>query len=218
MKTFAVIGSGRFGTAIAEQLFNMGYEVLVVERDEAKVQAISEYVTQAVVGDGKDKGVLRALGIRNYDCVIVAIGEDLTDSVLTTLLLKELGVPRIICKAQDNNHKKILLKIGADRVVIPEHEMGVKLASNLVRSNVLDFIELSEHYGIIEITVPEKWINRTIFELELRKKYGINVIAVKKDAEPEEVQISPNADYSFEQDDSVVIIGRQDAINTVSNL
>ena len=157
MKTFVVIGLGRFGTAIAAELSDLGHEVLAVDQSDELVQGVSDRVTHAVAGDARDPAVLRALGVRNYDCAIVAVGEDVGNSALITLNLKELGVPQVICKSKSHVHRRVLEKIGADRVVFPEHEMGVKLAQGLSSSNVLNFIELSEDFGIVETAIPRAW-------------------------------------------------------------
>ena len=148
MKTYVVIGLGRFGTAVAAKLQELGNEVLVIDENEEEVQKLSDLVTYAVVGDARDEEVLESLGVGNYDCGVVAIGEDLAASVLITLNLKSLGVPNVICKAKDEQQKRALEKIGADRVVIPEREMGMKLAQNLVSSSVLYFLQLSNACGI----------------------------------------------------------------------
>ena len=148
MKTFVVIGLGRFGVAVATELSALGHEVLALDGAEENVQKVADTVTHAVTGDARDPAVLRALGVRNYDCAIVAVGDDVGNSALITLNLKDLGVKQVICKAQSHVHRKVLEKIGADRVLFPEHEMGVKLAQGLSSSNVLNFIELSEDYGI----------------------------------------------------------------------
>ena len=153
MKSFVIIGLGRFGTAIAGELSALGHEVLAVDVDEERVQQVADHVTHAVTGDGRNIEVLRALGVRNFDCVVVAMGSDVGNSALITLNLKELGVKEVICKAQSHVHSRVLEKIGADRVVFPEYEMGAKLAQGLSSSNVLNFIELSEDYGAFRTPV-----------------------------------------------------------------
>lgn len=197
MKTFVVIGLGRFGTAVATELSNLGHEVLALDGSEENVQKVADRVTHAAAGDAKDPAVLRALGIRNYDCAIVAVGDDVGTSALITLNLKELGVKRIICKAQSHVHRKVLEKIGADRVVFPEHEMGVKLAQGLSSSNVLNFIELSDDYGIVEIAIPKEWQHKTIQELDVRKRYHVNIIAMRKGGSGE-LNVAPGAAYVME--------------------
>lgn len=151
MKNYVVIGLGRFGSAIARQLCSLGAEVLALDVRSELVQQVANEVTHAVVGDAQDKEVLRALGVRNFDCAIIAIGDDLAASVLTTMNLKELGVPYIVCKAHDETHRRVLEKLGVDRVVIPEQEHGQRLARSLYSHNVLDYIELSAEYGILEV-------------------------------------------------------------------
>ena len=160
MKTYIVIGLGRFGTSVATRLYELGNEVLAIDAKEENIQQISDRVTHAAVGDARDEAVLRALGVRNFECAIVAIGEDLAASILITLTLKELGVPAVICKASNEAYKRALEKVGADRVVIPEREMAAKLAQNLSCSNIQDFIELSDTYGIADVAVPESWVGK----------------------------------------------------------
>lgn len=217
MKTFAVIGLGRFGRAVAMQLFNMGCEVLAVDRSMDNINMISDYVTHAVCGDAKEESVLKALGIRNYDCVIVAIGGDLTDSVLTTLMLKEMGIKRLICKASDNNHKKLLKKIGADVVIIPEQEAGNKIAASLVSDRLMDIIDLSDEYSIADSAVPRVWIGKSIEELSVRKKYGVNIVAIKNREEDNSVNINPGPSYRFGENDIVVLVGETKTINALTN-
>ena len=158
MKTYVVIGLGRFGSALARQLCKLGAEVLAMDVRSALVQQVAGDVTQAVVGDAQDKEVLRSLGVRNFDCAIIAIGDNLGASVLIAMNLKELGVPYIVCKAHDETHRKVLEKLGVDRVVIPEQEHAQRLGRSLYSHNVLDYIELSEAYGILEVPAPKPWI------------------------------------------------------------
>lgn len=212
MKTYVVIGMGRFGYSVACRLSQLGNEVLVIEKCQEKVQQIANSVTHAVVGDAEDPQVLRALGIRNYDCAIVAIGGDLSASVLTTLNLKELGVPMVVCKAHDENHKKVLEKIGADRVIVPERESAYKLAQGLSTANVLEYIELSRDYGITEFEIPGSWEGKSLMQLNVRAKCGVNILAVRRDGE---IQVSPNADYVFEKSDVVVALGNYKALSAV---
>ena len=217
MKTFAVIGLGRFGTAAALEFSALGHEVLAVDTEEELVQRIANQVTHAVTGDARDPAVLRALGLRNYDCAIVSIGGDVGTSVLITLNLKDLGVKQVICKAQSHVHRKVLEKIGADRVLFPEHEMGVKLAQGLSSSNVLNFIELSEDFSIIETAIPKAWQNKTLKELDVRARYHVNIIAVRK-GRMGELNISPGAGYRLEPGDAVVTLGRDEDINRLQEL
>ena len=204
MKSFVVIGLGRFGSETARSLCRQGCEVLVLDNSGELVQAISDDVTQAVVGDARDKEVLRALGVKDFDCAIVAIGDSLADSVLATMNLKELGVPYVICKAHDDTHREVLKKLGADRVVIPEKEQAVRLAKSLASRNVLDYIELSEDYGILEVPAPKSWVGKTLKELNVRAKLGVNIIAVESG---KKTNVSPSADYRILEGDILVVLG-----------
>jgi len=210
MKQFVVIGIGRFGMSVAKTLYNLGHEVLAVDKDEEIVQSISTEVTHAVQADATDEAALRALGIRNFDVAVVTIGSDIQSSVMATLIVKELGVKYVIAKAQNEVHAKILYKIGADRVVFPERDMGIRVARNIVASNVLDYIELSKDYSIVEITPLPEWIDRSLKELDMRRKYGLNVMAVKYSNN--EIKVSPGADYVIREEDILVVIGSNEDI------
>ncbi|MCI9606270.1 MAG: TrkA family potassium uptake protein [Oscillospiraceae bacterium] len=210
MKSFVIIGLGRFGTAIASELSALGHEVLAVDVDEERVQQVADHVTHAVTGDGRNIEVLRALGVRNFDCVVVAMGSDVGNSALITLNLKELGVKEVICKAQSHVHSRVLEKIGADRVVFPEYEMGAKLAQGLSSSNVLNFIELSEDYGILELSAPQSWQGKSLRELDVRNRHHVNVIAIRKNGE---LNVAPSPDLPLESGDQVVALGRYEDIN-----
>lgn len=210
MKSFVVIGLGRFGSRIAKKLYSMNCEVLAVDIDNEKVQQIADNVTQAVSVDAQDKDVLRALGVRNCDCAIVCIASDLSSSVFITMNLKELEVPFIVAKAQGTMHQRILEKLGADLVVIPEREMADRLAHKLVEPNILDFIEISEDYSLVEEQAPEAWFNKSIKDLSVRARLGINIIAVKNG---KDINIAPGGDYIVRNGDILVILGKDDALN-----
>lgn len=218
MKTFVVIGMGRFGTSIAIKLCELGHEVLAIDDDETRIQDVTEYVTHAVIADAKEERVLRSLGVRNYDCAILAIGSDIADSVLITMTLKELGLKEIICKARESRHKKILLKIGADRVIIPEHEAGTKLAIQIANLNLLEYLEITEKYGLSEMNIPKKWVSHTLVELNLRRRHGVTVVAVKHKMDEEDVNMLPSPDYKFQEGDVLVIIGKREDIDEISHL
>ena len=215
MKSYIVIGLGRFGSEAARRLCQLGCEVLAVDSSSDHVQNISNDVTHAVVADGRDKGVLRALGAANFDCGIVAIGDSLADSVLTTMNLKELGVPKVVCKAHDETHRQVLKKLGADQIVIPEQEQAYRLARSLSSQNVLDYIELSEDYGIIDLPAPESWAGKNLRELNVRAKLGLNILAVKRE---NKINVSPAADYAIHKGDIVVILGDTAALKAVQKL
>ena len=215
MKSFIVIGLGRFGSETAKSLCRQGCEVLAMDVSGELVQQISDDVTQAVVGDARDKEVLKALDAKSFDCGIVAIGDSLGDSVLATMNLKELGVPYVVCKAHDDTHKEVLKKLGADRVVIPEKENAVRLAKSLGSTNVLDYIELSEDYGIIETPAPEKWDGKSLIELNVRAKLGVNILAIKRAGE---ITVSPAADHRILKGDVLVVLGNTAALKAVQKL
>ena len=215
MKSYMVIGLGRFGTEAAKKLCELGCEVLAMDMSSELVQQVSSYVTHAVVGNAQDKEVLRALGAKDFDCAIVSIGGSLADSVLATMNLKELGVPCIVCKAHDETHRQVLLKLGADQVVIPEQENAARLARSLSCPNVLDYIELSDEYGIIEVPAPKRWLDKTLKELNVRAKLGVNIIAVRRSGQ---VNVSPAADYQILEGDIIVVLGDTDALSTVQKL
>lgn len=215
MKSYVVIGLGRFGSEVSRRLCELGNEVLAMDTRADLVQQISNEVTHAVVGNAQDKEVLRALGVGSFDCAIVAIGDSLADSVLATMNLKELGVPKVVCKAYDETHRRVMLKLGADQVVIPEQEIAARLARSMTSGNVLDYIELSEDYGIIEVPAPKKWIGKTLKELDVRAKMGINIIAIERD---EKISAFPAGDYCFTEGDVIVVLGDTATMNMVQKL
>lgn len=209
-KEFAVIGLGRFGGSICRELIAQGMEVLAIDIDEERVNEYSEIATYAVIADTTDEAVLKNLGIRNFEHVIVAIGDNIQASILTTIILKELGVERITVKAQNDYHEKVLRKIGADQVVHPERDMGVRIVTNLVSNNVLDYLELSNEYSIVELIAGIKMDGKTILELDIRAKYGVNIVAIKRN---EEILVSPQAKEKILKGDILVVIGAYQDIN-----
>ena len=215
MHSYIVVGLGRFGSEVARKLYGLGCEVLAIDSNADLVQQFSNEVTHAVVGDARDKEVLRALGARNFDCGIVAIGDSLADSVLATMNLKELGVSYLVCKAHDDTHRQVLNKLGADKVVIPEQENALRLARSLSSANVLDYIELSEEYGIIEVPAPKAWQEKSLLELNLRAKLGVNIIAIHREGK---ITVSPPADFRIHQEDIMVVLGETAALEAVQKL
>ena len=199
MKSYVVIGLGRFGSSLAKNLCQLGAEVLAIDIRGDLVQQIANDVT-----DGQDKEVLRALGVRNFDCAVIAIGDNLAASVLTVMNLKELGVPYLVCKAHDATYGRVLEKLGVDRVVIPEMEQAQRLARILHSHNVLDYIELSTDYGILEVPAPKSWVGKSLRELNVRAKLDINIIAVKNG---EKTNVSPSADYQICTGDVLAVLG-----------
>lgn len=214
-KQFVVIGLGRFGTSVAKTLYALGNDVLVIDKDEDLVQDISDSVTHAVQMDATDESALRTLGLRNFDVAVVTIGANIQASVMVTLLIKELGVKYIIAKGNSDLHAKVLYKIGADRVILPEQDMGVRVAHNLVSSNILDYIELSPEYSIMEIEAIDEWHDKSLRDLKLRSKYGINVMAIKKG---DEVNLSPAATDLVETKDIIVAIGSAEDLSKLEGM
>ncbi|WP_054958179.1 potassium channel family protein [Paenibacillus dakarensis] len=209
-KQFAVIGLGRFGSSLALELMDLGYEVLGIDRDEEVVEDMSELLTHTVVADATDEEVLKSLGIRNFDCGIVAIGDDIQMSILAAILLKELGVDTVVAKAVSVLHGRALQKLGVDRVIFPERDMGIRVAHQLVTPNLLDYIELSKDYRIVEMTVTECMDGKTLSELNTRVRYGISVVALNQRAG---VIVAPTAMDVLRAGDIMVVIGSKENID-----
>lgn len=209
-KEFAVIGLGRFGGSICRELVAQGMEVLAIDHKEDRVNEFMSIASHAVIGDTTDESVLKGLGIRNFDHVIVAIGDDIQASILTTLMLKELGVKHITVKAQNDYHEKVLIKIGADQVVHPERDMGRRIAHKIVSNNILDYIELSDDHSIVEIVASARLNNKTLIDLDIRAKYGINIVGIKRG---NKVIISPAADEMIYLGDILIVLGADTDIN-----
>src|SRR5699024_5634995 len=203
-KEFAVIGLGRFGGSICNELSMEGMEVLAIDRDEEKVNEFKNIASHAVVADTTDEEVLKEIGIRNFEHVIVAIGENIQASILTTVILVDLDIKEITVKAQNENHEKILKKIGANRVVHPERDMGKRLAHSIISHNFLDYLELSDEHSIIEVKASEKIIGKSLDDLQIRKKFGCNVIAIRRD---DYIDVSPRANERFEKNDVLILVG-----------
>ncbi|TYP71295.1 potassium channel family protein [Paenibacillus methanolicus] len=206
---FVIIGLGRFGSSLAKELVELGYEVLGVDKDEEAVQDLSQVLTHAVVAEATDEDVLRSIGVRNFDCGVVAIGDDIQASILTTILLKDLGVKKVVAKAMTELHGRVLEKIGVDRVVYPERDMGIRVAHQLVSPNLLDYIELSKDYTIAELTVPKCLNGKSLQELNPRGRFGCSIVAINK---PQGVIIAPVATEVLAEKDVMVIIGTNEGI------
>ena len=211
-KQYLVLGLGRFGESLAKSLYKLGQEVLAVDEDEETVEAIAPYVTQAVQIDATDEGALQALGVRNFDAAIVSIGQNMRDSILVCVLLKELGVPNLIAKATDDLHAKVLRKVGVDRVIFPERDMGARLAKSLLTPNVLEMIDLSDDYQLVEIILPMKWVGDTIIGVDVRRKYGISILAIHRGGQ---FIVSPTPDQMFETGDIILVLGKKDDIENI---
>lgn len=203
-KQFAVLGLGRFGQSVARTLAESGYDVLACDNDIETVQEVSQYATHAVQADVMDSMAMSALGLGNFDVVVVAIGGDLEPSVMATMLAKESGVKHVIAKASNQTQKRILEKVGADRVVLPETEMGVKIATGLISSNIIDFINLSDEYGIAEIEPLPQWVGQTLHKANIRAMTGINIVAIKRG---KRIIVSPKPDETIAHADVLVAMG-----------
>lgn len=211
MKQFAVIGLGRFGASLAKELINQDLEVLGIDRDEEAVQEMSDILTHAIVADSTEEETLRSIGIRNFDCAIVAIGDDIQASIMTAILLKDLGVKTVVAKALSELHGKVLERLGVDRVIYPERDMGIRVAHQLANPNLLDYIELSKDYTIAELSVPGRLNGLSLKELDPRAKYGCSVVAINK---KNGVIIAPTAADVLNEKDVMVIIGTNKQIES----
>lgn len=203
-REFAVIGLGRFGGSICEELSREGMKVLAVDSNESKVNGFKNIATHAVIADSTDEQTLKDIGVKNVDHVIVAIGENIQASILTTVILVDMGVGNITVKAQNDYHEKILHKIGAHHIVHPERDMGRRLAHSLISSNILDYLELSEDYSMVEVRAGRKMIGKSLIELNIRAKFGCNVVAIKQG---KDINVSPLADDQIKTNDILIIIG-----------
>ncbi|MDK2879026.1 MAG: trk/ktr system potassium uptake protein [Thermoanaerobacteraceae bacterium] len=204
LRQFAVIGMGRFGTSIASTLLSLGHEVLAIDKDENRIREISAKATHAVIADATNENALRSLGLDSFDCVIVSIGCDIQASILTTLILKDIGVKKIIAKAASDLHGKVLSKTGATTVIYPERDMAEKLAKSLASLNVLNMVEIARDACLIEINTPKIMVGKTLKELNLSQKYKINVVALKR---KNDVKVILPPDEVLLEDDTLLVIG-----------
>ena len=210
MKQIAILGVGRFGRALARTLVEMGHDVMGVDANEAVVEKMAPVLTNCVQADVMDEQTLLSLGVTNFDIVVVGIGNsDMQASIFTTLMLKEMGVEHVVCKVSSNKHARILLKLGADRVVYPERDMGMRFAHSIAQSDVLEFIELSEEYSMMEINAPKYLIGKSLKESDVRSKYNINIVAIKRG---KKIMVNPSPDAVLEQGDVLLAIGETQAL------
>jgi len=213
-KQFAVIGIGRFGSSVAKTLCGLGHEVLAVDRNQDRIQEIADYVTHAVQADATDEEALKSLGIRNFDAVVVSIGDDIQSSIMIALLCKEMGVKFVVGKAQNDLHAKVLYKIGVDKVIFPERDMGMKIAHHLASTNIIDYIELASDYSLVEVTAIPEWVGKSLRQINMRVVYGLNVVAIKRG---EDVLISPKGEDVINEGDVLVTIGKNDYIKKLED-
>lgn len=209
MKQYAVIGMGRFGESIARTLYSLGHDVLAIDDKQDNIDDIADHVTHAVRADATDEAVLSRLGLRNMDVVVVAIGA-IQQSIMICMLLSEMGVSHVVAKVQSEMHARVLSKMGVERVIFPERDMGVRLAHGLVSSSVLDYIELSDDFSMVEIAAAPAWHNQSLRSLNMRVAYGLNVIAIRRE---EEIYVSPSADEVIRKGDSLMVVGSNESIS-----
>lgn len=212
MKQFAVIGLGNFGFYLATRLNNKGYDVLAIDKVQSPVQEIKGMVTQAVVADATDRRALESLGVKNMDAVVVCIGSNMSDSILTTLNLKEIGVDRVIAKSLSEAHGRILEKVGASDVLFPEKDMAISLAERLHNPNMLDYLPFMEGYSIIELSPPKEFIGKKLRDLNLINRYSVQVVAIKK-VVPDRLNLIPKAQHTLKDNEIMILLGPNDALD-----
>lgn len=215
MKSILVIGMGRFGKHLAAKMQDMGNDVMIVDKDEELIEQLSSSFTDSYIGDCTNEGVVRSLGINNFDICFVTIGEDFQASLEITALLKDLGAKRIVSKAKRDRQARFLKNVGADEVVYPEREIAEKLAIRCNSNNVFDYIELTDEYAIYEIPVVPSWVAKSIGDTDVRRKYGINIIAVKNG---NNLKATPGAEYVFRPDDHMVVIGKAENVFKLTSM
>jgi len=212
---FAVIGMGRFGSSVVHTLHEMGHHVLAMDKDEEALRRVADYATHAVQIDATDPEALRAVGITNFDAVIVSIGADVQESILTTLLLKEMGVKKVVSKAVDELQGRVLEKVGADLVVRPERDMAVRVARSLASRNVVDMLELSPSYLVEEVSVSDKLSGRSLSDLDLRTRFGVNVLLIKRDSQ---ILITPPPETQLQAGDVLVVVGEKQGLSRLESV
>jgi len=216
LKSFLVIGLGRFGRSCARELCNLGYDVLGVDQNLKLVNEAATYLTHTVQADATDEDFLKSIPIKDFDACIVAIGDNQETSVMITVLLKEHGAKNIVAKAQSDLHAKILRKLGADKIILPEYDMGVKLAHTLCNTNIYDLIDISPEHSIMSIKAPKEWASKTLGELSARDKYGVNIIAIESDEK--EANVFPTASTVINQNDTLIVIGGNEDLNRLQSM
>lgn len=215
IKDYAVIGLGRFGGSICRELSREGMQVLAIDIDEERVNEYKKIAYHAVIADSTDEDTLKEIGIKNFDHVIVAIGENIQASILTAVILADIGIKKITVKAQNDHHEKILNKIGVHRVVHPERDMGRRLAHSLISNNILDYLELSDEHSIVEVKAGKKMVGKSLIELDIRANYGCNIVAIKRGAD---INVSPSAEGALREEDILIVIGADKDISRFERL
>lgn len=211
-KQFIVLGLGSFGASVALTLQRMGCDVVAIDQDMECVNAVADQVAYAMQADIGNPELLQSLGSKNFDGIVIASSENLEGSIMAVLSAKEMGIPYVLCKAHNQRYAEVLRKVGADAVVFPEKEMGKRIARNLVSGNLADWIALSPDYSVVEAAIPEKWIGKTLKELDVRKTYGVNVIGIRQG---ERVEITPDPDMSLKAGTILMLVGANEALESI---
>lgn len=226
MRQFAVIGLGRLGSAVAKTLAEQGHQVLAIDIKKEPVQEVSEFAAHSVQLDATDEKALRSVGIDDMDAAVVSTGANLEASILITLILREIGVKEIVAKAISAEHSRVLERVGATKVIFPERDMGIRIANSLISPQIIEHISLSKKYSILEIPVPEEFIGKSLGKLNVRAKYGINIIAIKKKTsvdkegkhtEEDTINASLQAEDVIQKGDNLVIVGSNESIEKLKN-
>lgn len=213
MKSFCIIGLGKFGMTLAETLARDGKQVLVIDSNADRVNAIADVVTHAVIGDATNEAVLSAAGVSDYECAVIGLAGNVNDNILLTIMLKEMGVSKVVARAINEGHHRVLERIGADMIIFPEQDMGEKIGHLLGRNNVTEFIEF-RGYQIVEIKIPDHWSGKTLIELDVRKKFGVNILAITDSSG--DVTVSPLPTRVFLEGDRVSVIGTEKDIERLT--
>lgn len=212
-KQYVVLGMGRFGISVARTLYSLGHDVLGIDKDEEIVQGLSNELTHIVAADVLDEDIYKTLGLRNFDVAVVAV-RDLEPSVMCTLMLKECGIPFIIAKASTSLHGRMLDKIGADKVIYPERDMGIRVGHNLADSNIVDYIELVDNLSIMEIGTPKTMVGKSLSEIELRRLYNVTVVALRRNGQ---ILVNPDPNDKIKEGDIMVILGTRDSVKALES-
>lgn len=220
-RTYAVIGLGRFGSAVATTLAELGEEVIGIDSNEERVRALADVIAMAVQLEASDIKALREVGVQDVDTAVISIGENIEASLLVVMQVKELGVEKVIAKAVTPLHGRILQKLGVTRVIYPEREMAIRVAHSLVVPNVLDYIEVSKDFSIVEIAAPAQFVGHSLKELELRPRYGLTLIAIKRKGSGsmgEITIVAPTADERIEEGDLLSLLGATERLGQIGRL
>lgn len=217
MKKFAVIGCGSFGSNVAKTLFDEGHEVLVIDFNKSLIQKAKDFCSDAILADATDKETMEEIGIKDFDTVIISLGQRMETSILTTLHLKEIGIKNIIVKAVNEDHMKILSKLGTNKIIFPERDMALRLAKQLSTPNLLDYLPVVEDVSTYEIVATKSFLGKTIKELDLRNRYSVLIIAIKK-KDSEIFHYIPPSDFKIEKEDLMVVMGKNKDLEKVKEL